>query len=133
VGGLELEAERIRSSSFQAEHLAREYVALLNEAGERIPLLLLILGSDPPVPVKGAGRLSIEEAVELSLDAVLTRYPDGAYDRAELLARIPDVFSGTQPTRGAPDRRVVTRNWLGDACETRARQEGSPRGRWRRS
>lgn len=53
-----LEAKRIRSSSFQPEQLAREYVALRLRAGDRTPLLLLVLGTAPPVSVKGSGWLS---------------------------------------------------------------------------
>jgi len=58
-----IEAKRIRRSSFQAEQLAREYAAVLQEARGRTPLLLLVLGAPPPVSVAGGGRLSVEEAV----------------------------------------------------------------------
>lgn len=40
-----LEAKRIRSSSFQPEQLAREYVLALRDAGPRTPILLLVLGT----------------------------------------------------------------------------------------
>ena len=39
-----MEAKRIRRASFQPEQLAREYVALLNEAADRVHLLLIVLG-----------------------------------------------------------------------------------------
>jgi hypothetical protein len=59
------EAKRIRRSSFQAEQIAREYVALMAAAEGKSPLLSLILGSPPPVTVKGHGRLSVEDAASL--------------------------------------------------------------------
>lgn len=68
-----VEAKRIRPSSFQPEQLAREYLALMREASGRTPLLLLILGTEPPVPVKGHGRLDIDEAVTRHLSSVLDR------------------------------------------------------------
>lgn len=49
-----IEAKRIRRSSFQVGQLAREFVALMATAGDRSPLLLLFLGSPPPVQVAGA-------------------------------------------------------------------------------
>lgn len=58
-----IEAKRIRRSAFQAEQLAREYAAVLQEARGRTPLLLLVLGAPPPVSVAGEGRLSVQEAV----------------------------------------------------------------------
>lgn len=68
-----LEAKRIRTSAFQPEQLAREYVALMREARGRSPLLLLILGSEPPVPVRGHGRMGIAEAISRHLHSVLDR------------------------------------------------------------
>jgi hypothetical protein len=56
VGGYVLvEAKRIKKASFQREQLAREYLAVLREAKARDPVLLLILGSPPPVTVKKQG------------------------------------------------------------------------------
>jgi len=50
-----VEAKRIRRSSFQPEQPAREFVAATVEAqaSGRRPLLLLILGTPPPVTVSG--------------------------------------------------------------------------------
>ena len=42
-----IEAKRIRSSSFQKHQIARTLHALLGEAGDRTPLLLLVLGEAP--------------------------------------------------------------------------------------
>jgi hypothetical protein len=68
-----LEAKRIRSSSFQPEQLAREYVLALREAGPRTPILLLILGTAPPVRVTKHGKLSLPDAISLYLDSVLAK------------------------------------------------------------
>jgi hypothetical protein len=84
-----LEAKRIRRSSFQAEQLAREYVALMAGAEGKSPLLLLILGSPPPVTVKGHGRLSIEDAVSLHLAAVLDRSEHRHLEHSTMLEQLP--------------------------------------------
>ena len=68
-----VEAKRIRRSSFQREQLAREYVAVMQEAAARTPLLLLILGAPPPVAVEGLGRMSIEDVILSQLTPVLAR------------------------------------------------------------
>ena len=88
-----LEAKRIRRSSFQPEQLAREYVAVLQHAGDKLPLLLLLLGEPPPVPVKGLGRLSIADAVGVGLDSTLERTGDDPGRRPSLLAALPDVVA----------------------------------------
>lgn len=62
-----LEAKRIRSSSFQNQQLAREVIALLENAGARRPLLFLILGSPPPVRIDGLGHLDPAEAVAATI------------------------------------------------------------------
>ncbi len=83
-----LEAKRIRSSSFQPQQLARELVAVIAEARGRAPLLLLLLGKEPPVQVQGHGRLTIDDAVRLHLRTVLDRCaPD--LDHDGLLAAVP--------------------------------------------
>ena len=68
-----VEAKRIRRSSFQPAQLARELVLTMRDAGERKPLLLLILGHEPPVPVQGHGRLAIRDAIAAPLPEVLAR------------------------------------------------------------
>jgi hypothetical protein len=85
-----LEAKRIRPSSFQPEQLARLYVALKANAGERTPLLLL-LGAEPPVHLRGLGRMSIHNAIAVHIDSVLERggYLPGMHD--ELMHGIDDV------------------------------------------
>jgi len=88
-----LEAKRIRTSTFQPEQLAREYVALMREARGRSPLLLLILGSEPPVPVRGHGRMGIAEAISLHLHSVLERTEDHDLDESSLRESLPEVLS----------------------------------------
>jgi hypothetical protein len=90
-----VEAKRLRTSSFQPEQLAREYVALIRESPDKTPLLLLLLGSPPPVTVKGAGRLSIEEAISSKLQSVLDRTPEVTASFDELLTRLPEVVAWT--------------------------------------
>jgi hypothetical protein len=68
-----VEAKRIRRSSFQPHQLAREFATVLQEAGDRTPLLLLILGDSPPVPVQGRGRIEIADAITGSFGSVLDR------------------------------------------------------------
>lgn len=89
-----LEAKRIRSSSFQPEQLARELLCTLEEAGDRRPLLWLLLGEEPPVRVEGHGRLSIVDAIGLALPHVLERCDD-PHDSDQLLSRIDEVVAWT--------------------------------------
>ena len=60
-----VEAKRISGGSFQPEQLAREYLAVLQEANRshRKPLLLLILSKVPPILIKRHGYLEIGDAV----------------------------------------------------------------------
>jgi hypothetical protein len=68
-----VEAKRIKSSAFQSEQLAREYLALLQECNARKPLLLLVLGGPPPVSIRGQGRVSPHEAIANQLPILLDR------------------------------------------------------------
>lgn len=68
-----VEAKRIKSSSFQRGQLAKEYVLAVREARHRLPLLLLVLGQEPPVRVEGRGRLGFAEAVLQDLEAIYER------------------------------------------------------------
>ncbi len=70
-----VEAKRIKSSAFQSEQLAREYLLLLRDSARKTvppktPLFLLILGQPPPVRVKGNGRMEIKQALSRDLRAV---------------------------------------------------------------
>lgn len=65
-----VEAKRIRHGVFQPEQLAREYLCLFRDFPRPAQLLLLILPVPPPIPVKGMGRLPIQEAILSQLPAV---------------------------------------------------------------
>ncbi|WP_458106737.1 hypothetical protein M1D51_12535 [Arthrobacter sp. R3-55] len=86
-----IEAKRIRRSAFQPQQLTREYVATLAHAGERTPLILL-LGAEPPLQIKGRGRRSIEDAIQFELRDVLLQSGIYECDYELILGRIPDVF-----------------------------------------
>lgn len=60
-----IEAKRLRQGSFQQEQLAREFVAVTREAGSRIPLLLLIIPTPPPVAVKCPSPRTLSRAPRL--------------------------------------------------------------------
>lgn len=86
-----VEAKRVRSSSFQPEQLAKEYVATTAHAATRTPLILL-LGAVPPVLVRGRGRMSLEDAISAELESVLLRANNEQLALEGLVERIHDVF-----------------------------------------
>lgn len=104
-----VEAKRILRSSFQLEQLAREYLALMQQAGDRTPLLLLLLGDGPTVRVASRGRLQIDEAVRLTLSEVHAR-TQSPLDLAELEARLPERLAWITwaEVRDVVARRVTT-------------------------
>jgi hypothetical protein len=85
-----VEAKRIRTSAFQPEQLARELVAVMSNAGDRIPLLFL-LGVEPPVAVRGLGKMPLHDAIQLHLPAVLERAGDIGTSEEELMTKVDDV------------------------------------------
>lgn len=90
-----VEAKRIRRSSFQERQLAREFVAVLQEAADRTPLLLVILGSPPPVVVRGfPDRVDPATAIAGRLNTVEGREGLGLSDD-ELVARAPEILAWT--------------------------------------
>ncbi|MGH3623461.1 MAG: hypothetical protein ACRDQ5_16965 [Sciscionella sp.] len=86
-----IEAKRLKSSVFQPEQLAREYVAVTRDAGPRTPLLLLLLGSPPPVRVRGHERLDIAEAVALHIESVLDRTEHHGLSLTSLQQQLPET------------------------------------------
>lgn len=60
-------------SSFQPEQLARELVVTRDHARGRLAVLLLVLGAEPPVPVRGHGRMAVDEAIALGLTGLAAR------------------------------------------------------------
>ncbi len=87
-----LEAKRIRQAKFQARQLSREYVTVLHHAQGRTPLLLMILGSEPPVKVDKHGRLDIGDAISLSLEEIHAQV-DLDLTLEELYARVDDTWA----------------------------------------
>lgn len=65
-----VEAKRIGSSRFQPQQLVREYVGVVQECAGRVPLLLLVLGAEPPILVQGEGRTSVRDAIAQGLPAL---------------------------------------------------------------
>lgn len=90
-----VEAKRVGRSSFQPEQLAREYVAVLQEAGDRHPLLLLILPGPPPIAVKAHGRMDIHDAVEQWTRQVVERSESELPPIEEVLGRIDATVAFT--------------------------------------
>ncbi|MFJ7215948.1 hypothetical protein [Amycolatopsis sp. NPDC098790] len=86
-----VEAKAIRAGTFGPEQLAREYVAVTAAAGERTPLLLLVLGTAPPVAIRGrSGRFEVAEAVAANLEAVYAKAAPHPWPLEELRARVPE-------------------------------------------
>lgn len=86
-----VEAKRIRTSAFQLHQLAREYVAVMANADDRIPVIFL-LGVKPPFSVRGNGKMSIEAAVASQLESVLAETNNDQLNLQDLLSRVHEVF-----------------------------------------
>lgn len=67
---------------------------MLVTAGDRSPLMLLLLGSPPPVAVAGRGRLSLQAAVAVSLADVLAVTPEDDLGLDALMDRLPETMAG---------------------------------------
>lgn len=90
-----VEAKRIRPSRFQTDQLAREFVATMQQAGDRVPLLFVILGSAPPVAVNGfPQRVLLQDAIIQRLEHVASSSGAPA-DPEDLAARIDDTLAWT--------------------------------------
>lgn len=107
-----VEGKRLRRSSFQPEQLAREYLAVMQDASGRTPLLLLILGAPPPVSVQGLGRLSLQDSVAGQLPSVLSRTSCIGLGEADLLRRLPETVAWTT----WPDVQQVAMRQHADFC-----------------
>ncbi|WP_126386102.1 hypothetical protein [Pseudanabaena sp. ABRG5-3] len=92
-----LEAKRIKRSYFQAEQLAREFVLVMKEAYEKNsqPILWLILGSEPPVLIRGHGRQNPIDAIEFHLESVLERSENHTFEKSKLLQEAHKVVCWT--------------------------------------
>lgn len=88
-----LEAKRIRESAFQAQQLARTISMTVREARGRTPLAVFILGEEPPVRVRGLGRMGLVEGTRQNLDEVLGKLEDFPWAREELDRQIEDLIA----------------------------------------
>ena len=88
-----LECKGMGTSSFQPEQLSREFACVVRDAGSALPLLLLIMPTVPPVPVKGHARLPVGAAIGLYLEPVLARTSGLDTPLEDLLARIPNTVA----------------------------------------
>ncbi|MHA7143837.1 hypothetical protein ACX80U_03875 [Arthrobacter sp. TmT3-37] len=62
----------------------------MTNAGDRLPFLFL-LGVEPPLSVKGLGKMTLHEAIRLYLPAVLERAGNTGFSEDDLMFRIDDV------------------------------------------
>jgi hypothetical protein len=85
-----LEAKRIKRSQFGVKQLAREYFLVTRDCKEKLPLLFLVLPEPPPVLVTSHGRLTIENAIRLSLAAVYQDSGQHPHTLEELDSTISD-------------------------------------------
>ncbi|WP_300082392.1 hypothetical protein [Propioniciclava sp.] len=91
-----IEAKGPGRSSFNPEQLSREYTAVLQEAQGRTPLLLLILGEEPPVKVKRRfGRYAVVDALEWELRQLPDGVVGGTARREQLIVGVPGVLAWT--------------------------------------
>ncbi len=118
-----VEAKRIRSSSFQPRQLAREFLMAHHFAGDRRPMLALLLSGPPPVRVQGRGRLSIRDAIIGALPHVFcvgtdfsaweSRIEDTVCwltwaELAEQIRQVQSALKFADPTIEAAIRRITT-------------------------
>jgi hypothetical protein len=103
-----VEVKRIKSSSFQPQQLAREYLTAIQEAHRRgvKPVLLLVLSGAPPVAIRGMGRLGIAAAIAKYLEPVRARCRD--HEFAEIEKLIDGVNSVVAYTTWARLREAVS-------------------------
>lgn len=78
-----------KGATFNVEQLPRELLCLQAHSGNRIPLLLLVLTTPPPIKVAGSGRHEVDAGVALGLESLCARAGMTAEDYETLLASIP--------------------------------------------
>lgn len=86
-----VEAKRLRRGSFQPKQLAREYALAIRNAASRLPVLLLLLPSPPPVPIRGMKPQSVVDAIALHLQDVLDRSDGMCVSAAQALERVDEI------------------------------------------
>ena len=93
-------------------------------AGDRSPLLLLLLGSPPPVAVAGRGRLSLEAAIAGSLAHVLAVTPAVEVSLDALMDRLPRPSPGPHGPRSR--RSLAGRQSCSESHRTASPARTSP-------
>ncbi|MFJ1761421.1 hypothetical protein ACIOD2_13950 [Amycolatopsis sp. NPDC088138] len=89
-----LEAKAIRAGTFGPEQLAREYLAVTAMAGRRTPLLLLVLGTPPPVKIRGGRvRLDVTDAILANLEDIYRRAAPHPWSLGELRQRVAACYA----------------------------------------
>jgi len=84
-----VEAKRIKGQpSFQPEQLARQFVVACRDAGDRVPILLLVLPGAPPVKI-GRYHKEVYDAIADELDIVVQK-TEGLAITAEGLNKVID-------------------------------------------
>lgn len=68
-----VEAKRIHGGAFQTEQIARNVLVLESVRRGRHGVLLLVLGTPPPIRVKGLGAMDVEDALDAGLTAIRCR------------------------------------------------------------
>lgn len=103
-----VEAKAPHGGSFQLEQLGRELLLAGAHAAGRQATLLLVLGSPPPVPVKGRGRLSVDEAIGVGLSLVASRgdHRDSVLPTTATVAWTTWALIGEQVERGIESYRA---------------------------
>lgn len=109
-----LEAKRIKRGAFMPEQLAREFLAVVQEAGSRRGLLLLVLPSSPPVNVDGHGRLALHDAVTEFLPQVVERVPGRFPAISELCSRVDSTLAYTTWQRIAEQVGIAAAQFSSD-------------------
>ena len=110
-----VEAKASGRSPFQPAQLSREYLALLQQAGDRMPLMLLMLGAPSPVKVSGGGLLQQGPVLARKLCRLEGRSPrclrldqhDGARSGEQGIGLNPRAVGGKGHLLGKEDEREV--------------------------
>lgn len=88
-----VDAKGVRRAAFPPQQLAREVLVTRDRAEGRRAVHLLVLGSPPPVQVRGLGPLRVEDALAVGLDLLGDRVADRSVDGVETLWTTWDTIS----------------------------------------
>src|SRR5690606_10544575 len=106
-----VEAKAVKRASFQPSQLGRELLVTRDHSKGRRAVLLLVLGSAPPVAVRGLGRMAIEEAIALGAAELVERGLDGTSAGVDVCwttwRSISETVSNSAAVFTNPDPSVV--------------------------